>query len=146
MPFQRLRLLIAYDPEHGLCERVIPRMKELLLNRAFDVDVVTFGEGADLTPYRGLILGAPVRGLGLRGDQPSEAFQKFVAESDGLDEKRVALFSVYSFVPGRMLARMRELVEARGAQVVVSTAYHRFRPQEGEHVLPAECMVRIRGG
>ena len=146
MSFKRLRLLIAYDPEQGLCERVIPRMKELLLNRAFDVDVVTFGEGADLSPYRGLILGSPVRGLGLRGDQPSEAFQKFVADSEGLDEKRVALFTVYSLRPGRILARMREQVEARGAQVVVATGYNRFRPQEGEHVLPAECMVRIRGG
>ncbi len=146
MSFKRLRLLIAYDPEQGLCERVIPRMKELLLNRAFDVDVVTFVEGADLSPYRGLILGSPVRGLGLRGDQPSEAFQKFVADSEGLDEKRVALFTVYNLRPGRILARMREQVEARGAQVVVAAAYNRFRSQEGEHVLPAECMVRIRGG
>lgn len=145
MPYKRIRLLIAYDPEQGLCEQVIPRMKELLINRAFDVDVVQFGEEVDLSPYKGVILGCPVKGLGIRGGLPSGAFQKFVEETEGLEEKRVALFTVFGLRPGKILLRMREMVEGRGAQVVVSAAYFRFRLEEGEHVLPAECMVRIRG-
>jgi hypothetical protein len=98
----------------------------------------------DLAPYRGVILGTAVRGLGLRGDTPSSAFQSFVSEKEGLEEKKVALFTAYRASPGQMLLRMRNAVEGRGCMVVVAHAYSLFTPERQEHVLPAECMVRIR--
>ena len=47
-------------------------------------------------------------------------FARFVAEAPGLEEKRVALFTVFTALPGQMLLQMRSAVEARGAQVVVA--------------------------
>ena len=150
MAYTPIRLLVAYDPAGGLCGRVIPQMRKMLEERAFEVDVAELGGSVpDLAPYRGVVLGCPVRGAGLdglRGRPPElpEAFARFVAEAPGLEEKRVALFTVFTALPGQMLLQMRSAVEARGAQVVVAQPYWRLRPERGEHVLPAECMVRIR--
>lgn len=142
MSYKRIRLLIVHDP--GLCARVVPRMKEMLENRAFEVDVQPYGSAVDLSPYKGVILGSGVRGLGIRGDTPSEGFQKFVAETEGLDEKKAAIFAVYLGKPGKIIEKMQAAVEARGTTVVVSHPYWILKPDQGEHVLPAECMVRIR--
>lgn len=145
-----IRLLVAYDPAGGLCRKVIPQMKQLLEERAFEVDVVELGQPIpDLAPYRGLVLGCAVRGLGLdglrgRGTELPEAFRRFVEETPDLEEKKVALFAVCALLPGQALLQMRSKVEARGAQVVVAQPYRRFGADPGVHVLPAECMVRIR--
>lgn len=145
MSYKRIRLLLAYDPSGGLCAGVVPRMKEMLEHRAFDVDTYEIGNPApDLEPYKGVVLGCAVRGLGLRGDVPTQALLDFVSAAEGLDEKKVALFTVCTALPGKMLLRLREAVEARGSTVVVMHAYNRFRPEDAEEVLPAECMVRIR--
>lgn len=140
--YKRIRLLILHDA--GGCGRVVPRMKEMLEDRAFEVDVVEVGAAVDLTPYRGVVVGSAARGIGLRGDTPGEAVQRFLKEQEGLDEKKLALFTVYLGRPGRMLAQMRELAENRGATVVVTHPYWLLKPSQGEHILPAECMVRIR--
>lgn len=154
MAYTPIRLLVAYDPAGGSCGRVVPQMRKMLEERAFEVDVAELGGSGrsgwpDLAPYRGVVLGCPVSGPGLdglRGRPPElpEAFARFVAEAPGLEEKRVALFTVYTALPGQLLLQMRAAVEARGAQVVVAHPYWRLRPERGEHVLPAECMVRIR--
>lgn len=140
--YKRIRLLIVHDA--GLCGRVVPRMKEMLEDRAFDVDVAEVGGAIELEPYRGVVVGSAGRGLGLRGDNPNQAIQTFLKEQEGLDEKKLALFTVYLGRPGRMLAQMRELAEGRGATVVVAHPYWLLKPTRGEHILPAECMVRIR--
>lgn len=143
MPFKPLRLLLAYDPARGLCGSVVPRMKQLLEERAFTVDVHELGSGpVDLAPYRGVIVGSPA---GLRATEPSEPVQRFFAEAEDLDEKKVALFCVYAVRPGRVLDRMKGLALEKGAEVVVAHAYWRLQPDQMEHVLPAECMIRIRG-
>lgn len=143
MPFKPLRLLIAYDPALGLCRTVVPRMKEMLEERAFEVDVLEIGDGAvDLAPYKGVIVGTPVPGV--RASEPTEKVQRFLAEAEDLDEKKVALFCVYGLRPGRVLDRMKGLAIERGAEVVVAHPYARLKPHEMEHLLPAECMIRIR--
>ena len=145
MSYKRIRLLLAYDPSGGLCARVVPRMKEMLEQRAFDVDIFEIGGSLpNMEPYKGVVLGCAVRGLGLRGDVPTQPVLDFVTAAEGLDEKKLALFTVCLALPGKMLLRLREAVEARGGTVIVMHAYNRFRPEEAEEVLPAECMVRIR--
>jgi menaquinone-dependent protoporphyrinogen IX oxidase len=146
LPFQPIHLLIAYDDARGLCARVVPRMKEMLEHRAFLVDVHRIQDGAvGIGPYRGVILGTPAFGLGIRGVGPTPALSEFVQRHlADLDEVKAAVFCVYDLRPGDTLDRMKALVQERGAQLVAAHAYPRLRPSRGEHVIPAECMVRIR--
>lgn len=145
MPFKPLRILIAYDNSGGRCGLVVPRMKELLEARAFEVDTVELGSGpVDIEAYRGIILGTPVTGLALRAAGPSAAVSEFINTAEGLDEKKVALFCVYDVRPGDIFDRMKNLLYERGAEYVAEWPYWRLRPADGEAMLPAECMVRIR--
>ena len=148
MPFKPLRLLIAYDEARGLCGRVVPRMKELLEDRAFSVELLPISdnpEPIDFYDYDGLILGTPAFGLGWKGVGPTPKVEAWVKAQDGeLDEVRVAVFCVYELRPGWTLRNTRQLVLDEGGDVVCSQAYSAARPQVEEHILPAECMVRIR--
>lgn len=145
MPFKPIRLLIAHDPAGGRCGLVVPRMKELLELRAFEVDVHEIGSGeVDLEPYAGLIIGTPVTGLALRNVQPTQKVADFISNAEGLDEKKVALFCVYDVRPGDIFDRMKNLVYEKGAEYVAEHAYWRLRPTEEDYVIPAECMIRIR--
>lgn len=145
MPFKPLRLLILVDDSRGYCSRVIPRMKEMLEHRAFVVDVHKIQDGAvDIDPYDGLIIGTPVFGLGIKGVGPTPALTRFIEDLEDLDEKRIALFCVYEVRPGTTFDRMRGLVQGMGAEFVASHGYWLLRPTHKEHVIPAECMVRIR--
>lgn len=143
MPFSPVRLLIAYEDSHGLCEAVVPRMRRMLEERAFEVDVhrIESDSGAELASYRGVVLGAAA---GLRGAGPSERVAAWVRASEDLGEKKLALFSVYAVREGGVLHRLRQITESTGAEVVVAQAYWRLWLDRAEHVLPAECMVRIR--
>jgi len=146
VPFQPIRLLILTDDRRGLCARVVPRMKEMLEHRAFIVDTWKVSDGpVDVTPYKGLVIGSPVFGLGLKGVGPTPELTRFVKdELPDLDEHKVAVFCVYELRPGLTLDRMKGLAFEKGAELVVAHAYWALRPSGGEHVLPAECMVRIR--
>lgn len=145
MPFRALRLLILYDDASGLCARVVPRMKELLEHRAFLVDVHRVQDGPiDIGPYRGIILGSPSHGLGIRGAGPTQALQDYVTALPDLDGVKVAAFCVYRLRAGVTLDRMKGMIFEKGADLVTAQAYSALRPAEGEHILPTECMVRIR--
>lgn len=145
MPFRALRLLILYDDARGHCARVIPRMKELLEHRAFLVDLHRVQDGTvDVAPYRGLIIGSPSFGIGLRGAGPTSALADYVSALPDLDGKKVAVFCVYELSPGTTLDRMKGMVFEKGADLVVAHAYWLLKPRQGDHVLPTECMVRIR--
>lgn len=144
MPFRALRLLILFDDAGGSCATVVPRMKELLEHRAFLVDVHRIQDGpVDLAPYAGIVLGTPVTGLALRHAGPTEALEAYVRGLD-LAGKKVALFAVYDVRAGVVFDRMKGLIFEQGADFVAAHAYSRWRPQRGEHVLPTECMVRVR--
>ena len=145
MPFKPVRVLIAYDNQGGRCGAVIPRMRELLEARAFEVEEFEIGSGAvDLDAFRGVIIGTPVTGLAIRDAGPTAKVAEFINSVEGLDEKKVALFCVYDVRPGDIFDRMKNLVYERGAEHVAEWAYWRLRPEDGETMLPAECMVRIR--
>lgn len=145
MPFRALRLLILFDDAHGYCKRVVPRMKELLEHRAFLVDVHRIQDGPiDVAPYRGIILGSPSYGLGIRGAGPTQELQDYVAALPDLDGVKVAVFCVYRLRPGVTLDRMKGMAFEKGADLVVAQGYSLLKPTEADHVLPTECMVRIR--
>jgi len=145
MPFRALRLCIVYDGTRGLCGRVVPRMKEMLEHRAFVVDTHEVGRGPlDLAPYRGVILGTPVTGLALRGAGPSARLRAWVESVPSLEGQKVAVFCVYEIRPGNTFDRMKNLVLEKGAEFVVEQAFWVLAPQRDDHVIPAECMVRIR--
>lgn len=145
MSFKPIHLLVAYDPARGHCASVVPRMKQMLEVRAFVVDVHELGSGdVDLEPYRGVILGTPLPGRGLRRFGPTAAVEQFIKTAEGLDEKKVACFCVYELGFGTTLDRMRNLLLERGAEVVAEHAYWKLRPDAGEHIIPAECMIRVR--
>jgi len=147
VPFSSPKLLLAYDDADGLCATVVPRLIELLQDRAFEVETLVIDDAPkalDLYDYQGLILGTPSYGLGIRGAGPSERVTRFVQAQDDLDEVRVALFCVYQVRAGHTLRNTRQLVKDSGGEVVCTHAYAKMRPEHDEHVLPAECMVRIR--
>ncbi len=145
MPFRPLRLLILIDDTRGYCGKVVPRMKEMLEQRAFLVDVHRIEDGpVDITPYAGLVIGTPVFGLGIKGVGPTPALTKFIEDLEDLDEKKVALFCVYEIRPGTTFDRMKGLVLEMGAEFVAAHGYWLLRPHAQEHIIPAECMVRIR--
>lgn len=142
MPFQPRRILVTYDPAGGRCAAVVARMRQMLEDRAFEVTVAPLAEApADLEPFAGIVLGTPVS---LRGNGPSAAVLEWVGRASGLDEKKVALFSAFWALPGEALPKLRARLAELGVEVVVDHAYWLARPAEGEHLLPAECMIRIR--
>ena len=147
MTFRPLHLLIAYDDTHCLCGRVVPRMKTLLEDRAFRISTLELQDTPselELSDYHGLVLGTPALGLGLRGVGPSPRVRAFVESLGPLEELKVAIFCVFEGRPGYTLRNTRQLVLDHGGQVVATQAYWALRPARDEHILPAECMVRIR--
>ena len=120
-------------------------MKELLENRAFVVDVHRIQDGpVDIRPYRGLVIGTPVFGLGIKGVGPTAELTTFLQALQDLDEKKVALFCVYELRPGTTFDRLKGLVLELGAEPITAHGYSLLRPPQDEHVIPAECMIRIR--
>ena len=145
MSFTPLKLLLAYDNQRGYCGRVVPRMREMLEHRAFAVDTLVLDgqdPDVDLESYDGLVLGTPASGLG--PDGPTDRVKAFLELLEDLDEVRTAIFSVYDLRPGTCLDAFAELVLDLGGEVIAGHAYALWRPALREHVIPAECMVRIR--
>lgn len=146
MPFRPLRLCIVHDNLRGYTGRVVPRMKRMLEHRAFEVDVREVGDGPpDLSAYAGLILGTPVLGLGIKGAGPSSgvrrAIESFPADMEG---KPVAIFCVYETRPGNTFDRMKNLLFQRNITFVAEHGFWVLQPHRRDHIIPAECMVRIR--
>lgn len=144
MPFKAIRLVILFDGAGGTLDRVVPRMKHLLEQHAFTVDLHRVADGPlDLTPYRGIVVGGPVSGLGLRRPGPTRALADAIERLPDLDGINVALFCVFALRAGATLDRMRDRVLAKGATVVATHAYPLWDPRREEDHLPAECMARI---
>ena len=145
MPFKPLRICVIYDNACGHCGRVVPRMKEMLEYRAFKVDVHEVGAGPlDIEPYDALVFGTPVTGLGLRGQGPSRPLREFIEQLPDLDEKQVAIFCVYELRAGNSFDRMKNILFEKGAQFVAQQEFWFLLPTRYDHVIPAECMVRVR--
>ena len=122
-------------------------MVQLLEDRAFEVEqhrLVDSPVEIDLSAYDGLVLGTPAFGLAHRGVGPTPLVEQWIKAQSSLDEVKVAVFCVYELRPGNTLRNIRHYVTEGGGEVVAAQAYSRLRRRADEHVLPAECMVRIR--
>ena len=146
MPFTPIRLLILIDDQKGYCGRVVPRMKEMLEDRAFEVDVHRIQDGpVDVEPYRGMIIGSPAPGVSVKGTAPTPALDTFVRDSlPDLDELQIAVFIVFDVHPGSSMDRMKGMIFDKGAELVATHEYGLFRLDIEDHTIAAECMVRIR--
>jgi len=142
VPYRPKRLLLTYDDAGGKCARVVARMQRMLEDRAFVVTATPVsGAPTDLSGFDGVVLGTP---LGLRGTGVSQALQDWVGRAEGLDERRVAIFSVSWGLGTSGLHDLRARLAELGVEVVAEHAYWLARPDDGNHLLPAECMIRIR--
>jgi len=121
-------------------------MVQLLRERAFLVETHEIGAGpVDIKSFDGLVIGSPVFGLGIKGVGPTEALARFVdSYCNDLSSIKVALFAVYKVRLGVTLDRMKGMIMGKGGTVVAALPYWFGRVENGEHMLPAECMVRIR--
>lgn len=146
MPFSPIRLLILIDDARGYCGRVVPRMKEMLEDRAFEVDVHRIQDGpVDIEPYRGIIIGSPAPGISIKGGAPTPALDAYVRdELPDLDEHQVALFIVFELHPASSMDRMKGMIFDKGAELVATHEYGLLRMDTEDHTIAAECMVRIR--
>ena len=147
MPFTPLRLLLVHDSMKGLTPKVVPEMVRRLEQRAFLVDVYDLEDvpsEVDPFDYAGVILGTPTFGLGWKGVGPTQALTDWVKAQGGLDDIRIAAFCVFQARAGNTLRNLRQLCVDEGANVVVAQPYGLLNLEEEAHVLPAECMVRIR--
>lgn len=145
MPFEPLPLLILIDDTDGRCGRVVPRMTALLEHRGFVVTTHRVQDGpVDVSPYRGIVLGAPTFGVGLKDLPPTEALADYLDGIEDIDEKPIAVFTVYPVWPGNALERLKGLVLRLGAPFVAWHGFPMSNLDKGDHVIPTECMVRIR--
>jgi hypothetical protein len=145
VPFAPLPLLILFDDTGSRCGKVVPQMKMLLEHRGFDVTTHRVQDGPiDISPFRGIVLGAPTFGVGLKDLPPTDALADYLDALEDIDEKQIAVFTVYRLWPGNSLERLKGLVLRLGAQFVAWHGYPMGKLDKGEHVIPAECMVRIR--
>ena len=125
---------------------MVPNLVTQLEDRAFVVEALALTEARDhgLSAYAGLVLGCPVPGVGLRRHGPSVLVEGWLQAQTELDQVRTALFSVGRLQAGHTLRNTRQRVRDLGGEVVITHHYSLLRPSHDSHVLPAECMVRIR--
>lgn len=145
MPFIPIPLLILYDDAKGYCQRVLPGLEPLLTHRGFKVQSHRIQDGEiDVQPFKGLIIGSPVYGLAFKGAAPSEALFEYVQALDDFERHKVAVFCVHPFRLGTSLDRMKGMVLEKGGEIVAARAYPLLKLNPHDHVIAAECMVRIR--
>ena len=145
VPFQPIPILILIDDTRGWCAGVVPELQVLLENRGFIPHVHRMQDGPiQIGDNRAMLLGAPTFGFGIRERAPTADFADYVEAMDGLDEVSIGVFTVYATRPGDSLQRLKGLVLRTGARFIAWHGYPRWNLSKGAHVLPAECMVRVR--
>jgi flavorubredoxin len=145
MPFQPIQLLLLYDDQHNYCGRVVNGMTLMLERRGFNVRIHRIQDGPiDIKPYKGLVIGSPTFGLGVRGVAPTKKLFEYVQNLEEFDRHKVAVFCVYPVQLGTSLDRMKGMVLEKGGEVVAARGYPLWKLDPHDHVIPTECMVRIR--
>ena len=118
---------------------------ESLTNRGFVTTVHRMQDGPiELEGQRAVLLGAPTFGLGVRDRAPTDQFAQYVEGIEGLDEVSVGVFTIYATRPGDSLQRLKGLALRTGARFIAWHSFPRWNLTRGAHILPAECMVRVR--
>lgn len=123
----------------------VPRMSDMLAHRGFEARAHRTQEGpVELADASGVILGAPTVGLGIRSRAPNESFVEYGESIVGIGEVHMGVFTVHQARLGDSLQRLKGLVLRVWARFVAWYGFPRWDVSRGEHVLPAECMVRVR--
>ena len=126
---------------------VVPRMNEMLAPRGFVVRSNRMQDGpVELGDARVLMLGlgTPTFGLSIRSRASNDAFVEYAQAMGGIEDVNIAVFTVYQTRPGGSLQRLKGLALRVGARFVAWHGYPRWDVSRGDHVLPAEGMVRVR--
>lgn len=145
LSFQPIPLLILVDDTKGWCSQVTPTLGEMLQNRGFVVDIHRMQDGPiALSGHRAVLLGAPTFGVGIKVRPPTDAFVDYVESIAGLDEVQIGVFTVCGVRSGDAVHRLKGLALRVGARFIAGHAYRRWNLEKGAHILPAECMVRVR--
>jgi hypothetical protein len=143
--FERIPLLVVIDDTKRWCSAVVPELKSMLEHRGFVVNVHRMQDGpVKLAGHKAVLIGAPTFGAAIKARPPTESFATYIEAIDGLDEVQMGVFTVYNFRTGDAIQRLKGLVLRVGARYIAGHAYSRQRPKRGAHILPAECMVRVR--
>ena len=66
------------------------------------------------------------------------------ATTELIPEYRDGEFTVYATRPGDSLQRLKGLALRTGARFIAWHGFPRWNLNRGAHILPAECMVRVR--
>lgn len=126
---------------------VVPRMSEMLAPRGFVVRPNRMQDGpVELGDARVLMLGlgTPTFGLSIRSRASNDAFVEYAQAMGGIEDVNIAVSTVCQTRPGDSLQRLKGLARRVGARFVAWPGYPRLNVSQGDHVLPAECMVRVR--
>lgn len=147
MPFTPLPLLLATYTPTGRGDAVLAGLVGMLEDRAFVVTRVALGRDPvpDPATFRGVVLAVEDPGLlGLRDHGPPAPAEAFLRDTPGLDAVPLALLTLHRLRGGQLGGRLRTLAESRGVRIAVVHAMRVGAPHRDAHVVPAECMVRMR--
>jgi hypothetical protein len=147
VPFTPLPLLLATHAPTGRGEAVLDGLVAMLEARGFVVTKTALGMAPvpDTGAFRGVVLAVEDPGmLGLRDHGLPPAVEAFVRDTPGLDALPLAILTVHRVRRGPLADTLRGAAEARGVRIAVVHAMRAGAPGRDAHVVPAECMVRMR--
>ncbi|MCK6527861.1 hypothetical protein L6R50_09975 [Myxococcota bacterium] len=142
-----LPALIVYTSRTGRTERAVKALKTHLEWRNFETDTLKLGGGkgpGDLSRYRLIVFGGPDGGLPLVAPRPDSRLRAFIESLPSLDGRKVAAFALSPVETKRTsAAALRDLLIAKGADVVITESWSALQPDRDVADLAAECMIRV---
>ena len=104
------KALIVYRSRTGITKRYGEEIGRFLASRNIETMVTSvekYTESEDFNPDY-LLLGCWTAGFMLIFQHPDKAWKKFAQNLDGLNNKKVALFTTYKIATGSMFASMKK--------------------------------------
>lgn len=117
-----MNVAIVYDSETGTTRAAAESMADLVRAAGHECTVgsVQDSDAAMMTAVDAICVGSWCKGLFFIRQHATEATMEFIDRLDGLDGKPAAVFCTYKTAVGRMLPKMAERLERRGAVVTGS--------------------------
>lgn len=128
-----MKVLVAYESRGGRTRRAAEAVAEAARAQGHEVTVkpVSEARGQDVEAADFLFAGCWVEGFILFGVGPAKPMRRWIEGLPRLAGKRAAVFCTYAFNPRRTLAKLREDLEAKGAEVVEALAAPGRDPEAG---------------
>jgi hypothetical protein len=147
VPFTPLPLLLVTHTPAGRGDAVLDGLVGMLEDRAFVVRRVPLATATPPDPagFRGVVLAVEDPGLlGLRDHGVPAPVEAFLRRTPGLEAVPLAILTLHRVRRGPLGEALRRAAEARGVRIAVVHAMREGAPERDAHVVPAECMVRMR--